>query len=99
MQSHIQTGYTGLADALGARVVPVGTAWQNAIHLEPKLNLWQMDGIHPSREGSYLAANVFYGLFFDESPEGLIYTADLPAETGQFLQAVAAKIVLEDLEH
>ena len=99
MQAQIQTGYMGVADEIAAKVAPVGTAWQNAIDREPKLNLWQMDGIHPSKEGSYLAANVFYALFFDESPEGLIYTADLPAETGQFLQAVAAKIVLEDLEH
>ena len=99
MQAQIQTGYLGVADVLGARVVPVGTAWQNAIDREPKLNLWQMDGIHPSKEGSYLAANVFYAFFFDESPEGLIYNADLPVETVQFLQSVAAKIVLEDFEH
>lgn len=98
MQAQIQTGYTGVADEIAARVAPVGTVWQSAIEREPKLNLWQADGIHPSKEGSYLAANVFYALFFKESPEGLIYTADLQAETAQFLQAVAAEIVLENLE-
>ena len=58
-----------------------------------------MDGIHPNREGTYLAANVFYALIFQQSPAGLIYSADLPEETAQLLQVVAVETVLENLEH
>ena len=98
MQSQIQAGYLEIGGELGAIVAPVGVAWQSAIEREPKSNLWQMDGIHPSREGTFLAANVFYALIFQQSPEGLIYNGDLTEETTQVLQAVAADTVLENLE-
>ena len=99
MQSQIQAGYLEIGGELGAILAPVGVAWQSAIERDPKLNLWQMDGVHPAMEGTYLAANVFYALIFQQSPVGLIYSAGLPEETAQVLQTVAAETVLENLEH
>ena len=99
MQAQIQAGYLEIGGELETIIAPVGVAWQSAIEQKPNLNLWQMDGIHPNREGTYLAANVFYALIFQQSPAGLILSADLPEETAQFLQAIAAETVLENLEH
>ncbi len=96
MQEQLRSGYTDIAAELGVMVAPVGIAWQNGITINPQLNLWHMDGIHPSREGSYLSACVFYALIFQKSPEGLTYTAELSEETAQVLQALAAETVLEN---
>ena len=99
LQSQIEAGYLEIGGELETLIAPVGTAWQSAMEREPNLNLWQMDGIHPNREGTYLSALVFYALIFQESPAGLIYSADLPEGTAQLLQVVAAETVLENLEH
>jgi hypothetical protein len=93
-QAQICTGYMDIASELDVMVAPVGIAWQNAIKKDPQLNLWNVDGSHPSREGSYLSACVFYATIFQQSPEGLTYGADLPEEIAGFLQTVAAETVL-----
>ena len=98
MQAQIQASYVDIAEQVGAGVAPVGIAWQKAIEVQPDLDLWQLDGIYPTREGTYLSALVFYTLIFQQSPAGLIFYADLPEETAGFLQAVAAETVLENFE-
>jgi hypothetical protein len=96
MQAQIQAGYTEIGNELGVVVAPVGVAWQDVIQQNPQVTLWHTDGVHPSKEGSYLAACVFYAVIFQQSPEGLAYTAGLPEEITQVLQAIASEIVLGD---
>ena len=98
MQAQVEAGYMEIANELKLMVVPVGIAWQNTIAQKPQLELWQSDGIHPTREGTYLSACVFYAAFFRQSPVGLTHRAELPEETANLLQAVAAKTVLENLK-
>ena len=94
MQSAIEGGYLDVAGRMGAMVAPVGTAWQRALEEHPELELWQRDGIHPSAEGTYLAACVFHATLLGESPEGASYLGGLPEETARFLQSVAGETVL-----
>ncbi|MBU7009810.1 MAG: DUF4886 domain-containing protein [Theionarchaea archaeon] len=94
MQAQICSGYMNIANELDVMVAPVGIVWQNGIEKNPQLNLWNADGAHPSREGSYLSACVFYTIIFQQSPEGLNYWANLSEEIAQFLQIVAAETVL-----
>jgi hypothetical protein len=75
-------------------MAPVGEAWLIAKRQHPELELWQGDGSHPSEQGSYLAACVFYAAIFRQSPEGLRYIAHLPKETAKVLQTTAADVVL-----
>ena len=98
LEAQVQEGYMQIANELNAMVAPVGIAWQNGMLKDPQLGLWQADGLHPSIEGSYLAACVFYAVIYQQSPEGLTYTAGLPEEKAQFLQATAAETVLENPE-
>ena len=56
----------------------------------PQIELWGEDGMHPSLEGSYLAACTAYAVIFQESPEGCTYTAGLDSETAAQLQTLAA---------
>jgi hypothetical protein len=95
MQFQIDRGYLEIAQELNVSVAPVGYAWLVARRQNPQLELWQDDGSHPSVQGTYLAACVFYAAIFRQSPEGLIYLAHLPKETAHVLQAVA-NIVLKN---
>lgn len=94
MQYEIDVAYLGIAQELNAPVAPVGDAWFTTNRQHPEIALWQADGSHPTEQGTYLAAAVFYAVIFRESPEGLSYTSSLPKETAQVLQTIAAKTVL-----
>jgi hypothetical protein len=94
MQEQIDQGYELIARELDVSLVPVGYAWQSARTQDPDLDLWQADGSHPSQEGTYLAACVFYATLFQESPVGLSYRADLSEDMATRLQTVAFDTVL-----
>ena len=93
MQAQIDNGYLITAQALSSPVAPVGVAWQAVRNQYPQINLWQDDGSHPTEEGKYLAACVFYADIFRQSAKGLSYQANLPADIAQALQKVAADTV------
>ncbi len=94
MQAGIDTGYSGIALELKALVVPVGSAWFVAVQEHPDLTLWQDDGSHPTEQGTYLAACVFYATIFLEDPAGLSYHAGLSKEIANTLQAVVSSTVV-----
>ncbi len=62
-------------DLLGSRlevpVAPVGEAWRRSRETAPDIELFDADGIHPSPEGSYLAACVIFSLLYDRNPVGI----------------------------
>jgi hypothetical protein len=94
MQYQINNGYYGIAQELNVPVAAVGSAWLAAVRAHPELTLWQDDGSHPSEEGTYLAACVFYAVIFKESPVGLTYRANLSKDIATTLQTIASKTVL-----
>ena len=96
MQAQIDAGYLGIAGELKVPVAPVGPAWQAATQQYPQLALWQSDNSHPTGQGTYLAACVFYAAIFRQSPVGLSYTAGLSADVAHELQSIAAETVLND---
>jgi len=89
MQDSLAAAYNELGAILNAPVAPVGLAWEQAVTMNPTVDLWQDDHSHPTLEGSYLAACVFFGTVFAESPVGLTYTAGLSPERAAFLQEAA----------
>jgi hypothetical protein len=80
-QQAITDAYNGIGQELGATVVPVGTAWQRFLGKHDRPVLHDRDGSHPTLAGSYLAACVFLGVLFQESPVGI--DADIPGLTAQ----------------
>jgi hypothetical protein len=91
MQERLTSGYANLGAGLGAGVVPVGLAWSQALRRNPTLPLWADDGRHPSLQGSYLTACVFYAYLTKRSPVGNRFTAGLPPARAHLLQSVAAE--------
>lgn len=98
MQVQLEAGYLQIARELDAPIAPAGDGWLEARKLHPQLDLWQSDGTHPSEQGTYLAACVFYAVIFRQSPVGLPYRARLSPEDAQTLQKVAADVVFKDPE-
>ncbi len=70
-QAAITEAYMSIAGELGALVAPVGLAWQRALKDKPELRLHHGDKLHASPTGTYMAACVFYAVFYGKSPEGL----------------------------
>jgi len=64
-----------IAEELGLKVAPVGLAWPRSIEERSDLELYELDGDHPTILGTYLTTCVLYAAIFDESPVGLSYLA------------------------
>lgn len=93
MQYHIDEGYLAIARELNVTVSPVGLAWFRTLQKNPRLELWQADGSHPSTAGTYLAACVFYAVIFRENPSGLTYYGGLSKELAGELQNAAQDVL------
>jgi hypothetical protein len=96
MQTQITFGYRTIANQLAVSIAPVGVAWAEALKQATSIDLWQSDGSHPTFNGTYLAACVFYTVIFRESPVGLRYPSQVSADNAILLQTIAADIVLND---
>lgn len=94
MQYETSQGYLRIASELNVPLVRVGFGWFRALRMYPDLELWQEDGSHPSEQGTYLAACVFYVAFFHESPVGLEYRGNLSEEIAGQLQEAANSILV-----
>jgi hypothetical protein len=95
MLGRLAEGYSALAAELRASVAPAGLAWAEALRQRPGLDLWESDGKHPNKRGSYLAACVFYGILTGRDPVRSTFTAGLQPSDARFLQGVAHAVVRE----
>jgi hypothetical protein len=93
MQDTLTAAYVMLNNMLSSTLMPAGCAWARAMRADTSLDLWQPDNYHPKLEGSYIAACVFYAIFFHQSPIGLSYTAGLRPESALFFQQMADQTV------
>ena len=85
MQAGLTGAYTSIGRELGAQVVPVGSAWQQARSSSPDLGLFADDGSHPDPPGSYLAACVFYAVLAGGNPAGAPATLRDPESGAQLV--------------
>jgi hypothetical protein len=59
------------------------------VRRRPAIELWNDDGIHPSRAGSYLTACVFYALLTVRDPADSSFTAELDPAEARWLARLA----------
>jgi len=106
-QQGITDAYDEIGKEIGARVIPVGVARENLLKLKPDASFYLPDGKHPSPQGTYLAACLFYTMLSGHSPMGL--PAEVPdagntrkplvnlsAEDASFYQEIARKTAVEE---
>lgn len=97
MNDRLRAGYMRFMEASEASVAPVGIAWRYVRDNYPAINLYSSDGSHPSIEGSYLAACVFYASIYRETPVNATYFSSVLPSTAAILQNAAALVVLDSL--
>ncbi len=90
--SLITLRYRMLAERIGALTAPVGPAWRYMQTHHPEIELFNPDAIHPSMEGSYLAACCLYAVIFNKDPARLTYDYVLSPEVAAMLRKVASTV-------
>lgn len=88
----IEQLYLTTGNAVGALVIPVGLAFEEAYKQRPDIKLHKpFDGSHPNLAGTYLAACVVYASLYGESPVGnpYDYFGKIDKDMAGFLQKVA----------
>ncbi len=97
MQNRLRSSYLEMADSNLATTAPVGMAFKYCRQQFPSIDLYQPDESHPSLEGSYLAACVFYSVLFQKSPIGLSFISTLTSTDATSLQNIAHQTVFDSL--
>jgi len=97
MSLKIQKGYAFIGKKYGIPLVPVGNVFQLVRAKYPKINLYAEDAMHPSKEGSYLAACTFYSAIFKESCIGAL-TKTIAFEDANRIQETVSNFVLRNLQ-
>lgn len=88
----IEQLYVTTGNEVGALVIPVGLAFEEAYRLRPDIKLHKpFDGSHPNLTGTYLAACVVYASLYGTSPVGNSYDyfGKIDKDMAGFLQKVA----------
>lgn len=86
----IKKTYQEAATATGVNLVPVGEVWLSILEEgEENIKLYDDDGIHPSMQGTFLTASLFYSAIFNKNPSDNQYKAGLDPETAQYLKSKA----------
>lgn len=98
MQDTLTAAYCENAYATNSYIAPVGEAWRSSLAENPNLTLHSSDQSHPSYEGSYLAACVFYAVLWNESPIGIYHNSQIDSKDAEFLQTIANDVVFNNLE-
>lgn len=93
MQDSMKVSYSMISNFLSALLSPAGEAWRTARLIKPDVNLWDSDESHPTLDGSYLTACVFYAKIFNQNPAGISYNGGLPDSSALFYRQCAWQTV------
>jgi len=97
MQNRLKQSYILFANLTSGLVAPAGEAFRESILQNPNLELYQADQSHPSLEGSYLSAAVFYEALFQRSVLGNTFISTVNSNTASLLQNIAHQVVRDSL--
>ena len=93
MQDRLTESYTEMAQNNESLLAPIGIAWKDIREQHPEINLYSSDGSHPSIQGSYLAACIFYAVLFDDSATNNYTPTNLNINEAQLIQTFANNAV------
>jgi hypothetical protein len=88
----VSRSYAAAAARIGARLLPVGDAWQEAWRRDASLALYGPDGFHPSTLGSTLAALVIVEVLSGPPPPASALRSVTARVAGTLLAAADAAV-------
>lgn len=77
-------------------VSPIGLAWNFCLDDNPSIQLYSSDGMHPSPEGSYLAASTIFSTVFKTDPANNTFTGGLDDTLALYLRQTGYNTVITD---
>ncbi|MEZ2414114.1 DUF4886 domain-containing protein [Muriicola sp. E247] len=93
MLTNIRATYEQAAPLVSGIVVPIGLAFKEiADDSTFEVTLYNADGIHPSIEGSYLSAAMFYAAIYNKDPVLNSYSAGLETSITSYLKGKANEV-------
>jgi hypothetical protein len=98
MQLELRKSYLKMAEDNGGAAAPVGMVWKAIREDFPEIDLYSLDGSHPSLAGTFLASNVFYTAMFHNSPLGGYIPDGISASDALHMQEYAANITLDSVD-
>ena len=97
MDSLLYARYMQMGEDNDASVCPVGRVWHYLREHHAEIELYQMDGSHPSLAGSYAAACAFYTMLFGRDPDSITFDAGLGARQARNIRAAVQAVVFDSL--
>ena len=97
MQERLRESYLQMSLDNHATCSPVGSAWKIVRDNYPTINLYQTDQSHPTVNGTYLAACVFYASLFHKTPIGAAFPVGVLPADALVLQTIGGATVLDSL--
>ena len=97
MENLIAANYMSMADILNAFISPVGQVRSYLRKNYPAINLFASDGSHPSNEGAYAAAMVFYSVIFRKDPTLITWNYTIGATNAAIIRNAAKLIAYNEL--
>ncbi len=97
MDDAIKNTYNFMAAANEAEVAPVGAVWRYIRTHYPTIALYAGDGSHPSLEGSYAAACVFYTMIYKKDPLGINWNSSLSTLDADRIKMATKNIVFDQM--
>lgn len=96
----LASAYNQLNVTLGSTLVPVGLVWDYFVKSYPTYNLYFTDNKHPSLNGTFIIACIFYNRLFNKNPVNNTYIpSGLPVEnTIATRKIVPEYFALDDFE-
>lgn len=86
-----------LSQAFNWEISPVGAVWKFVNERIPEINLYEKDGITPSKAGLYASVCTFYTLLFQKDPHIIPIKFSLPEPESKFIKRVVKEIVYDNL--
>jgi hypothetical protein len=107
-QKDLNKAYGKLSKNNDAKLIPVGPIWEMAKKIRPNVGLFNADGSHPSKLGTFISACIFTKTLTGEMPNNLpryYTTRDIMEETVElmyldnldiiFCQKIADQIIIK----
>jgi hypothetical protein len=98
-QTMLRDGTVAVSKNMDFVVAPIGWAWFQVIQERPEIQLYDIDGSHPSFVGSYLGACVYFVMIFQESVVDNPFSVLINKDHANYLQETATRTVMDSLSY
>lgn len=99
MDDVIRATYIFMAESNEAEIAPAGAVWRYLRENYPEIDLYTVDGSHPSLAGSYAVACAFYAMIYKKDPTLITWNSTLSENEANLIKTAAKTIVFDEISN